>query len=646
MDISVIIVNYNVRHFLEQCLYSVQAALAPVQGEILVIDNNSTDKSIDYLRPLFPAVRFLENDTNVGFARACNQGIRSSSGRYVLFLNPDTIIGEDSLQKCMAFMEERPGAGALGCRMVDGSGRFLPESKRSFPSPLTSLFKLFGFSRLFPKSPVFSRYHLGHLPENEDNEVDVLAGAFLFTRRKVLEEVGAFDERFFMYGEDVDLSYRIQQAGYKNFYFAGTTIIHFKGESTRKGSMNYVRMFYQAMSQFVSKHYGGSRAGLFSILIQIAIWLRAAFSAAAHFIRRIGLPMIDAALILLSFWLTKNIWESYVRRDVDYDLQSLWIAFPAYTVFYLVTAYYAGLYDRWYRISELVRATLIATLVLLAGYALLPEQYRFSRGIILFGSLLAFVMIGLLRFLLLQAGVLTSNREKWKPENIVIAGSAGEFDEIQQLLQASDREQKILGRVSVNGAEHSIGHIGDIDRLSRALPFREIVFCQGTLSFSRIIELVQRLPPHTKARIHARVSRSIVGSDSRDQLGHALALEQDFKLAEPYRRRTRRLLDVLVAVAGLVLFPLTLILVRKPLCFFRRCFQVLLGQKTWIGYASDGKNLPGIRPGIISCNGLPASRPQNLPKESLDMMDYWYARDYEPMQDLALIRRSYRRLGD
>jgi GT2 family glycosyltransferase len=348
-------------------------------AEIIVVDNCSIDNSIGYLQPKFPAVQFIANKENLGFARGCNTGLRSAKGEFILFLNPDTFVPEDCFQKCISFLESHADAGALGIKMLDGRGRFLKESKRSIPSPMTSLYKLFGLSILFPRSKVFSKYHLGHLDENQNNEVDVLAGAFMMIKKEVLEKVGSFDEIFFMYGEDVDLSYRIQKAGYKNYYFAESSIIHFKGESTRKGSMNYVRMFYNAMSIFVRKHYSGSRAGLFNFLIHIAIWIRAFLSAATHFIRRIGLPLIDAGLILLSFWLMKNIWSQYVRTGVQYERTLLWVAFPAYTVFYLITAYYAGLYDRWYKRSELVQSTLIATIILLAGYALTSGTVPFFK---------------------------------------------------------------------------------------------------------------------------------------------------------------------------------------------------------------------------------------------------------------------------
>ena len=201
---TVIIVNYNVKYFLEQCLCSVLKAAKNTATQILVVDNNSTDGSLEFLKPKFPGVQFIVNNTNRGFAKANNQLLALAQGEYILFLNPDTIVAEDCFDKCIGFLQSHPDAGALGIRMVDGTGRFLKESKRAFPSPLTSLFKLSGLATLFPRSQLFAKYHLGHLPEKENHVVDVLAGAFIMTTRSILDKIGNFDETFFMYGEDID----------------------------------------------------------------------------------------------------------------------------------------------------------------------------------------------------------------------------------------------------------------------------------------------------------------------------------------------------------------------------------------------------------------------------------------------------------
>ncbi len=646
MHLSVIIVNYNVRHFLEQCLCSVQKAIAGMQAEVIVVDNNSADNSLSYLRERFRNVSFIANTENAGFAKACNQGMKVSSGEYVLFLNPDCIVPEDCFEKCINFFRQHPDAGALGIKMLDGKGRFLKESKRSFPSPSTSLYKLFGLSKLFPRSKTFSRYHLGHLDENSDHQVDVLAGAFMLLKRKVLEETGGFDESFFMYGEDVDLSYRVQKAGYTNYYFAGSSIIHFKGESTRKGSMNYVRMFYNAMSIFVKKHYGGSRAGLFNLLIHLAIWLRAGMTAVGHFIRRIGLPLIDAGLILLSFWLAKNFWNVYVRPEVYYENKLMWIAFPANTIFYLAAAYFAGLYDKGYRLTRLFRSSLAATILLLAAYSLLPEQYRFSRAIVLLGAFFTFVFIALLRWLLVKTDVLSGNGDKELLSNTLVVGSPAEYQRVMELLKEAGLEQRVFGRISVNeNDETAIAKKSQLAGLSQTIPFRELIYCEGTLQFSEIIELVQQQPGHIRIRIHAAGSQSIVGSDSRNWSGEALSKENGFNLSDPYRLRIKRLLDVAVAAAGIIGFPVHLLLIKRPIAFFANCFAVLLARKTWVGYALPSSNLPHLRPAVIASNGMPIAAPSALPAESLQMMDYWYARDYEPVADLRLIGQRYRHLG-
>jgi N-acetylglucosaminyl-diphospho-decaprenol L-rhamnosyltransferase len=278
MELSIIIVNYRVAFFLELCLFSVEKAIGPIEAEILVVDNHSGDGSIEYLRPKFPRVQFIANQENRGFGAANNQALEKARGRYILFLNPDTILPEDFITTCLSFLDSIPRIGGLGVRMVDGSGLFLKESLRGFPSAWVAFCKLSGLTALFPRSRLFAGYYLGHVSPALSQRAPVLSGACLWVSRSVLDEVGGFDEQFFMYAEDIDLSYRIGLAGYHNYYLADTTIVHFKGESTQKDS-RYVKLFYKAMSQFRRKHFRGGFHILFNIAVEAGIWLRAGITA-------------------------------------------------------------------------------------------------------------------------------------------------------------------------------------------------------------------------------------------------------------------------------------------------------------------------------------------------------------------------------
>ena len=254
MQLSIIIVNYNSKEFLEKCLLSLKDAGKEVSNEIIIVDNDSTDGSNEYLPAKFPEIKFFFNKENAGFAKACNKGFSISSGNYILFLNPDTIVSENCLNDCLSFFETNKDTGAVGVRMINEKGEFLRESKRGLPQPAASFYKLFGLASVFPRSKTFAKYYMGHLPEKENNSVEILSGAFMIIKREALEKAGGFDEDFFMYGEDIDLSFRIMQSGYKNYYLGQISITHIKGGSTAY-NYTYVKHFYGSMKLFVKKQY-------------------------------------------------------------------------------------------------------------------------------------------------------------------------------------------------------------------------------------------------------------------------------------------------------------------------------------------------------------------------------------------------------
>jgi GT2 family glycosyltransferase len=274
LQLSIIIVNYNVKYFLEHCLCSVLKACRHLTAEVWVVDNNSTDNSRSYFMQRFASVKFIWNDDNIGFARANNLALAKARGQHILFLNPDTILAEDTLELCLDWFDKNRDTGALGVKMLDGRGVFLPESKRGFPSFWASVFKFTGLSAVFPQSAILARYYSGHLPANCTHPVEVISGAFMMVPKNILDQTGGFDEAYFMYAEDIDLSYRIQKAGFSNTYFAGTTIVHFKGESTQKNTDSYVKHFYGAMQLFVKKYYQPPAAFFLRGMLQLFIWIK------------------------------------------------------------------------------------------------------------------------------------------------------------------------------------------------------------------------------------------------------------------------------------------------------------------------------------------------------------------------------------
>lgn len=615
-----------------------------IDAEIIVIDNHSSDGSRVFFQNRFDKVHFIWNEENTGFAKANNQALRQAKGAYILFLNPDTLVPEDCMEKCIAFIRSKNNRCAIGVKMVDGTGTFLKESRRAFPDPVTSIYKLSGLTALFPRSQVFARYYLGHLDKNKVHETDVLSGAFIMAPHSILKEVNGFDESFFMYGEDVDLSYRIQQAGYQNFYFPDTTIIHFKGESTKKGSLNYVRMFYNAMSIFVKKHYGSSRAGVYNIFIQAGIGVRAFFSALSRFIKWVGLPALDALLILLSFWVVKSFWAAAVRPYIDFTSQMLWIAFPAFTVLFLITSYYSGLYDNGYQQSRLNSATIASTLVLFTVYALLPESAKFSRGILFFSILFAYLLITILRVVLYSSGIISKKKNINTPF-IAIIGAENEAAPVLNIMRSTGKEDLVLGRIAVNTLPESntLGNLGNMHTIFKTGLLKKLIYCQGTLSYRDIIASVQQLPHHVDAAFYTQDCHSIIESQDKQTTGKYLSSAEYFRLNNPLYRRSKRLLDVSTAILLLLTFPVHVILKNHRGKFFKNIFLIVLNRKSFIGYATANIGLPPLKTGLLSTTGLPASR-NTLPVQALHHSDRMYALHYSVFTDLSLIWHNYRQL--
>ncbi|MFM7309824.1 MAG: glycosyltransferase family 2 protein [Flavobacteriales bacterium] len=472
MKLTVVIVNYNVRYFLEQCLLSVQKAVHGVEAEVYVVDNNSVDGSALMVRERFPWVLFIENKVNTGFSKANNQAMRLAKGEYILLLNPDTMVEEDTFSKIISYMDAHPDVGGLGVKMVDGKGNFLPESKRGLPTPSTSFYKISGLSRLFPKSPVFNRYHLGHLSKDQNHEVEILSGAFMWMRKSALDQVGLLDEAFFMYGEDIDLSWRIIQGGWKNVYFADTRIIHYKGESTKKGSLNYVFVFYQAMDIFAKKHFTQKNARLYSTLIQCAIWLRASVAMMQRIMTGALLPAFDLGVTSLLWFLIKDSYSEW--KGIQYTDLLVYTAFAGCSLLWLFSVWLAGGYDRPYRSSRVLRPILISSAVVLMVYSLLPETMRFSRALILAGSVLAMLI-----FFFNHTLVSWLTAEKKRRKRMAIAGQENEVQRVMDLLKSLQHHADFVGSIAPVSASvpHALGSSDQLGEIVRVHQVDEVVFC-------------------------------------------------------------------------------------------------------------------------------------------------------------------------
>ena len=446
MQLSIIIVNYNVKYFLLQCLQSVQKAIAGIDAEVFVVDNASCDGSVEMLKKRFPDVNFIANTENVGFSCANNQAINLAKGEYVLLLNPDTLVAEDTFAKCIEFMQNTPDAGAIGVKMINGNGEFLPESKRALPIPSVAFYKIFGLSKLFPNSKRFGSYHLTYLDNNKTQSVEVLSGAFMFIRKKLLDEIGGLDETFFMYGEDIDLSYRITKAGYKNYYLPDTQIIHYKGESTKKGSVNYVIVFYKAMQIFAKKHFTNKKSFLFTWLLNLAIWLRASLAIGKRIFSSLFLPVLDAAFIYGGMILLALYWETQVLsyRNSHFPTYYFYFVIPCYILIWLIAVVINKGYNKPYSSIKTNRGIIMGTVVILLIYALLPETTRFSRAVIVFGAAWTAIAMNLLRYVFHRIKLKGYQYANSQKRNILIIGSLLETKRVAIIAQAGSQKPDII----------------------------------------------------------------------------------------------------------------------------------------------------------------------------------------------------------
>jgi GT2 family glycosyltransferase len=652
MKLSVVIVNYNVEYFLDQCLSSVKIAMENIDGEVIVVDNNSIDGSNNMVKNKYPDVNLIANKKNVGFSVANNQGIKRSKGEYILLLNPDTVVEHNTFEKVISFMEGHPDAGALGVKMVDGSGNFLPESKRGLPTPSTAFYKMFGLSSLFPRSKRFARYHLGHLDNDQIHKVEILPGAFMLLRKSVLDKIGLLDESFFMYGEDIDLSYRIIKAGYYNYYYPETRIIHYKGESTKKGSVNYVLVFYNAMVIFAKKHFTIKNARLFTFLINIAIYFRATIALLTRFWKKLMLPLFDGIALFSGSMLIKELWgRTQIYTDGgNYPTALIYYVIPSYVLIWLLSVYFIGGYDRPVRIKKSITGLLVGTVIILVLYALLPERFRFSRALILLGTLWGIIILPLIRLLLHATKVSGIQIGNDINKRFVIIGDPTEATRVAGLLKKSYIKPDFVGLVSssenLNDDSTFIGSITQVVDIIRIYNIDEVIFCSKSISHQRIID---KMTAWQVARVDYKIapedSLSIIGSNSIHTRGELYTVDIN-AVDGMANRRNKRLLDIFLSLVFLAFYPIIVLIQKKPISTLKNIFKILWGSMSWVGYYplyEQLHHLPNIRKGVL--NPVDSIKFKHPDDETIRQLNLLYARDYNLWKDLNIILFAFRELG-
>ena len=528
--------------------------------------------------------------------------------------------------------------------MIDGKGNFLPESKRGLPTPSVAFYKIFGISNLFPRSKRFNQYHLGHLDRESTHEIDVLSGAFMLMRKTALDKVGLLDESFFMYGEDIDLSYRIQQGGFKNYYFPGTSIIHYKGESTKKGSLNYVFVFYNAMIIFAKKHFSKNNARLFSFFIKIAIYLRAGIAIVMRFLRKVALPVFDLICLFFLLNIVKQQYEKISDKSIPEEISTA--ALLIIPLIWILGNGISGGYDKYQKPINLLKGILASSIFIVLAYSLLPEDLRFSRALVLISPIVALFYYFLSRLAL--SPILPRLRfGKSKSQRFLIIGKEDETNRIINLLnqtQFGSSFLRILNPESLDkNIEQSIYTISEIVNVDR---IDEVVFCAKDVSSQDIINVMARLEDRNiDFKIAPPESLFIIGSNSIKDSEELFILDLD-TLSSPVNRRNKRMLDICLSLLFLLSYPLIFLLIENKYGFFKNIFRVLIGKRTWVGFCKGNNprlKLPSLKTGIISpLFTLKSLETSDATRQKLNIV---YARNYKISTDLSIIQKGFKKLG-
>lgn len=565
VDLTVVIVNYNVKEFLGTCLASVKKASEDFTTEIFVVDNDSSDGSIPFLKERFPNVNYIVNEDNVGFGKANNQAIRRASGKYTLLLNPDTIVEEDTFKVLINYMNENSSCGACGCKILNPDGSFAPESRRSVPTVSTSLYKAVGLTALFPKSKIFGAYYQGWKDEDEGGEVPVLSGSFMFFRTTCLNDLEGFDERFFMYGEDIDLCYRANNAGWAIHYVPETSILHFKGESTKKNEVAYNRVFNDAIYKFFEKHFTTRYSALFRFLIFWAIRFRAAASFFVNNIRAYRYVISDLLVINVALIVGMVIRSSFDPDGIVTSFQAQYLLLNVvWTPLYLMFAQLYGIIDEnKHSIVGSLKAVLFSFLALVA-ITFFIRSLAFSRIILLVSYLLSFLIIGFLRFRRVNRAKSTKySRGKITPLRMLLVGAGEKTVEVIKQVKGKARWQVdiagVVAQADIQSEERTkfdkylIGDISDLKSLMNNTESDVALFLLQSVTHKELLNSIQILSDiDAEVKVIPENMNFMLGKADVEYLDDIEPESLHLPYFNPIQKGLKRITDLIVGCIGII----------------------------------------------------------------------------------------------
>lgn len=641
--VTIVIVNYNVRHFILQCIESIyRSDLATIDLKIIVIDNASIDGSVAAIRDKYPEVDLIASQTNLGFGRANNLGINKAKTKYCLLLNPDTIVQEDTLRRCLAFMDINPSVAALGVKMVDGNGLYLRESKRSLPTALSSFYRLTKLNEIFPSSTYFNSYYTKDLSGDKDEYVEVLCGAFMFCNTNTLQDLGGFDEDFFMYGEDIDLSKRMLEAGHLIAYLGSTRIIHFKGESSKKSSVNYLHSFYNAMIIYVNKHNKSNSAILTKFILKFAIVLSGLLRSIKEVLHSIIQPLLTFVSIFFSLQSVKDLWSKYYFGIEAYYKEDFIINNIFYSTIWVLSLWFWGWFDGYRKLKSLFFAIVFGTLMILIFYALFPLQYRSSRVLIIIGAIITtFIAVA---FEIIKSIFLKDSSRIYSKSNLVIVGHKDHGNAIVSQLEDQKYNFNLIGIVNPDTTVSDSEYLNDtryLPEIVKMYKVNEIIFSHRSMSSEKIMDLMTISDSSIKYKIADTDTQSIIGSDSSKVQSSIYDTYSNYNLSKAVYRRVKRLFDLFISSFFIITLPLFILNKKFRTILMSNILTVLSSRKTWVGYSNqsntvESSKLPQYKEGVIKLNDKVA--PKEYPRLLEKNLNNWYSKSYTPFIDLEVIK--------